>query len=119
RFDSGGIGRTVRTGVPKRLGALPRAGADVGCAAEHEEEVGEAVQVADDLGCAVVVDGDGAALGAAAYGAAHVQLCGGGCAAGDDERAEGLEFGVDLVERVLEPLGVRGIDAQAPALGVP
>ena len=46
----------------------------VGGAAEDEQQVREPVQVAHDLGVAVLADGDRAPLGAAADGAADVQL---------------------------------------------
>jgi hypothetical protein len=59
--------------VPQRLGGAALGGArgDVGGTAEHEEKVREAVEVADDLGDAVVGDTvvggrDRATLGAAA-----------------------------------------------------
>jgi len=68
-----------------------------------------------DAGVAVLADCDRAPLCAAADGAADVQVRGGGRAAGDHERAQRGERGVDLVAGALEPLGVVGADAQAPA----
>jgi hypothetical protein len=81
--------------------------------AGHDEEVvGEAVQVADDVGPQRLGGGqaDGEALGAAADGTGEVEVGGDQAAAGEDEAAqlgEGLVPGVDLA---LEGLDVAGLD---------
>src|ERR1700684_1786184 len=84
-------------------------------AAEDEQQVGEAVEVAHDLRIALLADGDRAPLGAAADGAADVQMRGGWRAAGDHERAQRLERRVDLVARVLQPSRGGGGAARARA----
>ena len=98
--------------------ACRRARLDVRGAAEDEQQVREAVEVADDLGVGLLADGDRAPLGAPADGAADVQLRRCGRAAGDHERAQRLELGVDLVAALLEPLGVLGAP-RAGARGSP
>lgn len=69
-------------------------------AGEDEEQVAEAVEVLDELG-AKRFGGrelDEAAFGAAAETAGHVELGGGGRAAGKDESAEGGEGGFVVVD---------------------
>ena len=75
-------------------------------AREDEQQVRQPVQVAHDLRVALRADGDRASLGAAADGAADVQVRGGGRAAGDHERAQRRKRRVDLVAGPLQPLGV-------------
>ena len=78
----------VRPGVPERLAAL--AGL-VGGAAEDEQQVGEAVQVAHGLRVGVL-DGDRAPLGAAADRAADVQRAPAGVPPGITNERSGGSF---------------------------
>ena len=67
---AGGSRSAVAARLPQRLVA------GVGGAAEDEQQVREAVQVAHHLGAALLAAGDGQPLGAAAHGPAHVQVGG-------------------------------------------
>ena len=72
-------------------------------AREDEQQVREAVEVAHALGVDLVAAGDRAPLGAPADGAADVQLRRRRRAAGQHERLQVRQLGVDLVARLLEP----------------
>jgi hypothetical protein len=63
---SGEVGSAVAAGLPERLVVA------VGAPAEDEQQVGEAVEVADDLGADLLAAGDGEPLGAPANRPAHV-----------------------------------------------
>ena len=92
-------------------------------AGEHEHQVREAVEVLARGGAQVFgfADGHDGAFGAARHGAAHVRLCGGARAGGQDEflkaRQRGvvaLKGGVQLRQRVvLEQLKARNGDFAA------
>src|SRR6185295_17726353 len=91
---AGGGGRLpVAPRLPQGLLARIRA------AAEDEEQVREAAEVAHDLGVAVL-DLDRAALGAAAHGPADVEVRGGLRTPREDERPQRRERRVDLVARL-------------------
>ena len=52
-----------------------------------------------------------AAFGAAAYGAAHMGLCGSGCPAGQQEGVEGRHDGVEGVDALFDAGDVGGVQA--------
>src|SRR3954452_4519431 len=106
-------GGSARLAVAARL--PQRLLARVGPAAEDEQQVGEPVEVAHDLGVAVL-DVDGAPLGPPADRAADVEVRGGPRPAGEHERPQRLEGRVDLVTGGLEPADLLGREAQPLAL---
>ena len=106
---------TTRLAVAARLPQRLRAA--IGSAREDEQQVAEAVEVADDLGLYLGAAGDRQALGAAAHGPAHVQLGRGRGAARQHEAVQRLERRVDLVAALLEPGRLLRDDAQAVLVG--
>ena len=90
----------VASRLPQGLG---RARGRIHPAREDEQQVREPVEVAHALGVDLVAAGQRAALGAAADGAADVQLGGGERAAGEHEGLQRGELGVGLVAGALEP----------------
>jgi len=118
RAGRGGSGPLHRSGAP---GGVGDAGLLVGGAGEREEQVGEAVEIAHDLGADAggvgVGEGDGVALGAATDGAGEVQRGGGGGPAGQDEGVQGREGGLQADDLGLERGGARGVHARLPRRG--
>src|SRR5687768_10054608 len=104
------ISSAIAAGLPERLVALVRR------AGEDEEQVREAVEVAHALAVDLVAAVDRAPLGAAADGAADVQLRRGGAPAGQHEGLQRLELGVHLVARLLQPFRLLGSEAQPGAV---
>jgi len=93
-------------------GGVGEAGLGVGGAGEDEEQVGEAIEIAHDLGADArgvgMGEGDGVALGAATRGTGEVQRAGGGGPAGQDEGVQGREGVPQAVDLGLQGGGARG-----------
>src|SRR6185437_13662836 len=104
RYVGSSTCRVARTACVTLPGHLAHAAPLVGDAREGEEQVGEPVEVDDDelgdLGLGLQLDDP--TFGAAADGTCDVQRRCFGRAAGHDERAQRLELGVAVVDRVLE-----------------
>ena len=115
----GAGGRAAPLAPSRRRARAPRAAPRrrVRRAAEDEEQVGEAVEVAHDLGVDLLAAGDRARRSARRQTVRQTCSCAAaGRAAGDHERLQRRERGVDLVAALLQPRGLLGRDAQALAV---
>lgn len=93
---------------------------EVVCPGQDEEEIGEAVDVFEERGADVAFAGERhyVPFGPAAYGACHMRLGGGDCAAGQDERVGLGDLGVEGVYAFLEVFDVFGSEPVGFGLGV-
>src|SRR5690349_5408437 len=107
-------GQTAWTQVVELPGDFTSAGLNVGDACEGEEQVGQAIEVDHhqrrDLD--LPLETDHPSLGAATDGAGDVEHRTLAAAARDDERLEGLELLVALVDGVLEGLDPALVDVR-------
>ena len=82
----------------------------IGDSGENEQEIREAVNVAQQHRIDRRIEGDDAALGAAADGARDVQRGAGRGAAGENEAPQRRQLGLELIDQPLEPRDVLVVD---------
>ena len=81
----------------------------IGGTRQHEQQIRQAIHVANEHGVDWRLQPDDAALGSATDGARDVQGGAGGRAARENEAAQRRQLGLEPIDQLLEPLDV-GID---------